>query len=323
MGELAHHDPQELQLRILGDREAEEEISSLPTSIITNNQATIIPKPKKFRWWIKVALYSLFVLSGQSVAILLGRQYYSKGAVGFPFLFLLYFIPTQKHRNNPSIQTHPQDQSQSQSQSPSLKSLALVYLSVGTILAIDCYLYSVGLLYLPVSTYSLLCSSQLAFNALFSFFLNGPKRVIRKETFRTVLDMLVYQSIVAGVIILVGLFASREWEHLRGEMDGYQLGKASYVMNLVGTAIAWQVFGIGAIGLILDVSSAFSNLISAAGLPIVPIFAVLFFGDRMDGIKVISMILAIWGFVSYVYQNYLDDAKLKAQRSSAGGDEVR
>ncbi|KAF8031078.1 hypothetical protein BT93_D0307 [Corymbia citriodora subsp. variegata] len=396
MGELARHHPQELQLHIVGDQEAKEENSSLPTSIITNNQATITPKPKNFGWWIRVVIYSFLVLSSQSVATLLGRLYYTKGGnskwlatlvqlVGFPILFLLYFIPTQKHWNNPNIQTHPQDQSQSQSQSPSLKSLALVYLSVGTILAIDCYLYSVGLLYLPVSTYSLICSSQLAFNALFSFFLNGQKftpyiinslvlltisstllvfqsdsedpkgvstgkytvgfvctigasagyglvlsltqlcfrRVIRKETFRAVLDMLVYQSIVAGVIILAGLFASGEWEHLRREMDGYKLGKASYVMNLVGTAIAWQVFGIGAIGLILDVSSLFSNSISAVGLPIVPIFAVVFFGDRMDGIKVISMILAIWGFVSYVYQHYLDDAKLKAQRSSAGGDEVR
>ncbi|XP_056175456.1 purine permease 21-like [Syzygium oleosum] len=395
MGELAHHHPQELQLHIVGDQEEKEENSSLPTSIITNNQATTNPKPKNFGWWIRVALYSLFVLSGQTMATLLGRLYYTKGGhskwlatlvqlVGFPILFLLYFIPKPKHRNNPNIQTHPQAQAQSQSQSPSLKSLALVYLSVGTILALDCYLYSVGLLYLPVSTYSLLCSSQLAFNALFSFFLNGQKftpyiinslvlltisstllvfqsnsedpkgvstgkyalgfvctigasagyglvlsltqlcfkKVIRKETFRAVLDMLVYQSLVASVIIMVGLFASGEWEHLGREMDGYELGKVSYVMNLVGTAVSWQVFGIGAIGLILDVSSLFSNSISAVGLPIVPIFAVVFFGDRMNGIKVISMILAIWGFVSYVYQHYLDDAKLKVQRKSVGGDEV-
>ncbi|KAL3741549.1 hypothetical protein ACJRO7_017073 [Eucalyptus globulus] len=392
MGELARHHPQELQLHIVEDQEAKEANSSLPTSIITNNQATIIPKPKNFGWWIRVALYSFLVLSSQSVATLLGRLYYNKGGnskwlatlvqlVAFPILFLLYFIPTPKDRNNPNIQMHPQ--AQSQSQSPSLKSLALVYLSIGTILAIDCYLYSLGLLYLPVSTYSLICSSQLAFNALFSFFLNGQKftpyiinslvlltisstllvfqsdsedpkgvstgkyglgfvctigasagyglvlsltqlsfrRVIRKETFRAVLDMLVYQSLVASVIILVGLFASGEWEHLGREMDEYELGKVSYVMNLVGTAISWQLFGIGAIGLISDVSSLFSNSISAVGLPIVPIFAVVFFGDRMDGIKVISMILAIWGFVSYVYQHYLDDAKLKGQRNSVGGDE--
>ncbi|KAL3741557.1 hypothetical protein ACJRO7_017081 [Eucalyptus globulus] len=105
-------------------------------------------------------------------------------------------------------------------------------------------------------------------------------------------------------------------------MDGYELGKVSYVMNLVGIAIAWQVFGIGTMGLILDVSSLFSNSISAVGLPIVPILAAVFFGERMDGVKVMAMILAIWGFISYVYRHYLDDAKLKSQRNTAGGDEV-
>ncbi|XP_030547352.2 purine permease 21-like [Rhodamnia argentea] len=397
MGELAHPPPpQELQLHIVGDQEAKEENPSHPTRIITNNQATITPKPKNFHWWARVALYSFLLLSSQAVATLLGRQYYSEGGnskwlatvvqvVGFPILFLLYFISTSKHPNNPKnphIQTDPR--ARSQSQSPSLKSLALVYISLGTILAVNCYLYSVGLLYLPVSTYSLICSSQLAFNALFAFFLNDQKftpyivnslvlltisstllvfqsnsedhkgvstgkyavgflctigasagfslnlsltqlffkRVIRKETLTAILNVLVYQSLVASLIIVVGLFVSGEWEHLGREMDEYKLGKVSYMMNLIGTAICWQMFGIGAIGLIVDASSLFANSISVVGLPIVPIFAVVFFGDRMDGIKVISMLLAIWGFLSYVYQHYLDDAKLKAQRNSVGGDEV-
>ncbi|KAI6703486.1 hypothetical protein NL676_012622 [Syzygium grande] len=396
MGEQAHHHPQELQLHIAGDQEAKEENSSPPISTITNNQATLAPKPMNFRRWIRVALYSLFVLSGQSVATLLGRLYYNKGGhskwlatlvqlVGFPILLLLYFIPTPKQPSDPN-NTHIQTDAQapSQSQSPPLKSLALVYLSLGTIVALNCYLYSIGLLYLPVSTYSLICSSQLAFNALFSFFLNSQKftryitnslflltissallvfqsnsddpkgvsggkyalgfvctigasagyglllsltqlcfrRVIRKETFRAVLDMIVYQSLVSSVIILVGLFVSGEWEHLGREMDGFELGKVTYVMNLVWTAIAWQVFMIGTVGLIFEVSSLFSNSISAVGLPIVPILAVAFFGERMEGVKVIAMILAVWGFISYVYQHYLEDAQPKAQRKIVGGDEV-
>ncbi|GKU92503.1 hypothetical protein SLEP1_g6217 [Rubroshorea leprosula] len=36
-------------------------------------------------------------------------------------------------------------------------------------------MYSIGLFYLPVSTFSLICASQLAFNALFSFFLHSQK----------------------------------------------------------------------------------------------------------------------------------------------------
>ncbi|KAK3432820.1 hypothetical protein EUGRSUZ_D00327, partial [Eucalyptus grandis] len=328
-------------------------------------------------WWIRVALCSFFVLSGQSVGTLLGRLYYNKGGnnkwlvtlvplVGFPILLLLYLIPTPRNPSNPHMETrpHPHPQAQSHSQSPSLKRLALVYLSLGIILALHCYLCSLGLLYLPVSTYFLVRSSQLftpyitnslvlltisstllacqsnledtkgvskakyalgfvctigasvAYGLLLSLTQFFFRRVIKKEIFRAVLDMLVCQSLVASVIIMVGLFGSGEWKHLGREMNGYELGKVSYVMNLVGIAVAWQVFRIGMMGLILDVSSLFSNSISAVGLPIVPIFAAVFFGERMDGVKVMAMILAIWGFASYVYQHYLDDAKLKSQRNS-------
>ncbi|CAI0545180.1 unnamed protein product [Linum tenue] len=69
------------------------------------------------------------------------------------------------------------------------------------------------------------------------------------------------------------------------------------------------MFSIGAVGLIFEVSSLFSNSISAVGLPIVPIMAVFFFNDKMNGIKGVSMALAVWGFVSYVYQYYVDGQK--------------
>jgi hypothetical protein len=34
------------------------------------------------------------------------------------------------------------------------------------------------------------------------------------------------------------------------------------------------------------------------------------------------MVLAIWGFLSYVYQHYLDDCKLKKQKSNAAATEM-
>jgi hypothetical protein len=40
---------------------------------------------------------------------------------------------------------------------------------------------------------------------------------------------------------------------------------------------------------------------------------VIFFHDEMDGVKAIAMVLAIWGFISYFYQHYLDDSKSKAE----------
>ncbi|KAI4368110.1 hypothetical protein MLD38_016706 [Melastoma candidum] len=123
--------------------------------------------------------------------------------------------------------------------------------------------------------------------------------------------MFIFQSLVASSIIFIGLFVSGDWTLLKREMKDYKLGEVSYMMTLAWTAISWGIFSVGAIGLISDVSSLFSNSISTVGLPIVPVFAAVFFHDSMDGVKVVSMVLAIWGFISYLYQHYLDNADLK------------
>ena len=53
--------------------------------------------------------------------------------------------------------------------------------------------------------------------------------------------------------------------------------------------------------------------ISVLGLPVIPVLAVIFFHDKMDGVKAISMVLPIWGFISYFYQHDLDDSESKAE----------
>ncbi|KAI4304462.1 hypothetical protein MLD38_039967 [Melastoma candidum] len=374
-----------LQIKFAADQEVEARESN-PLSYTGNSAAANDPRTKSYQWWIRVSIYSAFVLAGQSVGTLLGRVYYDKGGksmwlatlvqlVGFVLLLPLYWPAVIKLRKERDTVSLPQPQQ------PSCKMLVFVYVSLGVLVAANCFLYSVGLLDLPVSTYSLICASQLAFNALFSFFLNSQKftpfivnslilltisstllvfqpspssnstsssalkakyavgfvctvaasagyglalsltelafrKVIKQGTFKAILDMLIYPSIVSTAIIIIGLFASGDWKHLSREMENYQPGKLSYVMTLTWIAISWGVFSVGAIGLIFDVSSLFSNSISAAGLPIVPVFAAIFFHDRMDGIKVISMVLAIWGFASYVYQQYLDDAISKKKMKS-------
>ncbi|KAF5944006.1 hypothetical protein HYC85_018083 [Camellia sinensis] len=354
-----------------------------------NHQPAVVLPHGNYMWWLRMAVYSFFVLAGQTVAVLLGRLYYDRGGnskwmaslvqvAGFPVLLpLLYF-------NSPSTknQTPHNHEHNHRSKPPSLLTLTSLYIFLGVFLAGMSMLYSIGLLYLPVSTYTLICASQLGFNALFSFFLNSQKftpfivnslvlltissallvfqndsssgstkvskaknaigfvctvgasagyafmlsatqlafkKILKSQTFRVVLDMIIYQSLVATFVIVIGLFLSGEWKTLGKEMDHFEMGKVSYVMNLVWTAISWQVFSIGAVGLIFEVSSLFSNVISILGLPIVPVLAVFLFHDRMDGVKVMAMLLAIWGFVSYVYQHYLDDLESKVRSENVNG----
>ncbi|KAM7271417.1 hypothetical protein ACFE04_030631 [Oxalis oulophora] len=354
-------DAQELQLHVMVQETTTE-------SVHTNaGNRSPMPRPRNYMFWFRISIYILFILAGQSVAILLGRLYYNNGGkskwmatlvqlVGFPILLPYYGI---SRSSKTSVCTKP----------PSASKLASVYIFLGLLVAGNCYSYSVGLLYLPVSTYSIICASQLAFNAFFSYFLNSQKftpfiinslvlltisssllgfqkdsestsgvskrkyaigfictilasagyglalsltqlcfqKVLKKETFSAVMDIIIYESLVAVCVILVGLFASGEWNELTSEMQHFKTGKVSYFMILIWTSIIWQIYAVGLLGLIFEVSALFSNTISVLGLPIVPILAVILFHDKMDGMKAMSMVLAIWGFVSYTYQHYLDD----------------
>ena len=331
-----------------------------------------------------MALNILFLVVGQAGAVLLGRFYYDQGGnskwmatfvqtAAFPLLFVPLFIL-------------PSSQNSSVSSSvPSLKLLASIYFFLGIVIAGDNMLYSVGLLYLSASTYSLICATQLAFNAVFSYFINSQKftalifnsvvvlslsaaliavnddsngpagvsrskyfigfvctlaasalyslllslmqfsfeKILKRETFSVVLEMQIYTSLVATCASLIGLFASGEWRSLHGEMQGFGKGGVAYVMTLVFTAVAWQVCSVGVVGLIFVVSSLFSNVISTLSLAVTPIASVIVFHDSMNGVKIIAMLMAIWGFASYIYQNYLDESKARRAQTATNVTETR
>lgn len=331
-------------------------------------------------------IFSTFVLSGQSAATILGRLYYDKGGnsqwiatlvilAGFPILIpFLFLSPTQNKANSEITYTKRH----------TFLVVLPFYLSIGIVLAADSLLYSLGLKYLPASTFTLICASQLGFNAFFSYFLNSLKltpfilnsivlltissillvftpdtsnsttpkgkyaigfictvsasagyalmlsvtqlafrKLLKGESFGVVVKLIVYQSAVATCFVVLGLFVSGEWRRLSTAMKEYELGSVSYVMTLVWTAVCWQVFNIGAVGLIFEVSnSLFSNVISTLGLPIVPVLSVFIFGDKMNGVKVVSTVLAVWGFVSYIYQHYLDDLEAKTTQSDQDVQQV-
>ncbi|XP_058224183.1 probable purine permease 11 isoform X2 [Rhododendron vialii] len=343
--------------------------------LIEDGTSTLPPlffKLKHWQWWFLVVLNVLFIVAGQAAAVILGRFYYDQGGnskwmatlvqtAAFPIVLIPYFF---LHSSKGPLSASP---------SPPLKTIFLLYFVLGVVIAGDNMLYSIGLLYLAASTYSLICATQLAFNAVFSFFINNQKftalimnsvvvlslsasllavndesdapsgvsrskyilgflatvgasalyslllsliqlsfqKVLKKETFSVVLEMQIFTSLVATCVCMVGLFASGEWKTLHGEMDGFGKGRVAYVMTLVWTAVAWQICGIGVVGLIFVVSSLFSNVISTLSLAITPIAAVIVFHDKMNGVKIIALLLALWGFASYIYQNYLDDLKAK------------
>ncbi|KAL3516782.1 hypothetical protein ACH5RR_023684 [Cinchona calisaya] len=105
--------------------------------------------------------------------------------------------------------------------------------------------------------------------------------------------MQIYTSLVATCISTIGLFASGEWRTLHGEMNAFSTGRLSYVTTLVWTAYS------------------FVGSHSVAAL--------IVFRDKMNGVKIIATLMALRGFTSYIYQNYIDNSKARKTRANAEG----
>lgn len=129
-------------------------------------------------------------------------------------------------------------------------------------------------------------------------------KVVGKETFWVVVETQLYVGMVASVISAIGLLASGEFRMLKNEGHSFKSGILSYYMTLAWTAIGSQISFLGALALTFLVSSLFSNVVNALSLPIVSIMAALFFKDNMDAIKIISMLLGLWGLASYIFGGY-------------------
>ncbi|XP_066325848.1 probable purine permease 11 [Miscanthus floridulus] len=347
------------------------------------------------RWWILVAADMLMVLCGGTVATLLIRLYYNSGgnskwmstltqSGGAPLL-LIPLLLAPPPTSGPGSGEGEEERRQP---APAASRLVAVYLGIGILIGFDNLMYAYALQYLPVSTFSLVAATQLAFNAVTSWLINSQRftaliansvvvltfaaallgvgsssdgtssssdlprgkyaagfvltlaasatfalilsllelafvKVVRARTLRWVLTVQMHTNLVASAVSVLGLFASGEWRTIPAEMAAFKDGRARYVLTLVGTAAAWQAALAGQVRLIARVSSLFANATGTVQLPLVPVFAVLLFGDKMTGIKAVAMLMAVWGFLSYVYQHYLDGRRAAAGKAAGAGAQFK
>ncbi|KAK8580555.1 hypothetical protein V6N13_143635 [Hibiscus sabdariffa] len=68
---------------------------------------------------------------------------------------------------------------------------------------------------------------------LFSLQQLALRKLLKGQTFKVVLDLVIGQTLTASCVVLVGFFASGEWKWFNGEMEEYGLGKTSYLIVLI------------------------------------------------------------------------------------------
>jgi hypothetical protein len=88
------------------------------------------------------------------------------------------------------------------------------------------------------------------------------------------------------------------------EAQAFELGEARYYTVLVWSAILWQFFFLGAVGVIFCVHTLFTGILIAAFIPVTEVLGVVFLHEKFSSEKGVALVLSLWGLASYSYGEY-------------------
>ncbi|WOK98858.1 putative purine permease 4 [Canna indica] len=135
-------------------------------------------------------------------------------------------------------------------------------------------------------------------------------------TFRTVMEMQVVMEAAATAFALAGMAAGGGFEQMRREAaEEFNLGKAWYSVTIAATIVGWQVCFMGTAGMVFLTSSLNSGICTTALLAVNVVAGVVVFKDQFSGLKAVSLVLSLWGFISYLYG---EQKRKKKKKTGAG-----
>ncbi|KAL7099880.1 hypothetical protein ACP275_09G113700 [Erythranthe tilingii] len=145
----------------------------------------------------------------------------------------------------------------------------------------------------------------LAAAALYGFILPAVELTYKKAkqavSYTLVLEMQLVMCVFATAFCTVGMLVNNDFQAIAREARAYELGETKYYIVVVWSAIVWQCFFLGAIGVIFYSSSLLSGIVITVLLPATEILAIIFYHEKFQAEKGLSLFLSLWGFISYFY----------------------
>ncbi|XP_030933457.1 purine permease 3-like [Quercus lobata] len=155
----------------------------------------------------------------------------------------------------------------------------------------------------------------LGASALYGFVLPLVELTYKKAkqaiTYSLVMEIQMVMSLFATLFCTIGMLINKDFQAIPREARAFELGETKYYVVIVWSAIIWQCFFMGAVGIIFCASSLLSGIVIAVLLPMTEILAVIFFREKFQAEKGVALALSLWGFVSYFYGEIKDDKKKK------------
>ncbi|KAA8528326.1 hypothetical protein F0562_035681 [Nyssa sinensis] len=166
----------------------------------------------------------------------------------------------------------------------------------------------------------------LAAAALYGFILPlvefTYKKAKQEISYTLVLEYQVVMCFFATAFSIVGMAINNDFKAIPREARQSELGEAKYYLILVFSAIIWQCFYLGAIGVIFCASSLLSGIIIAVLLPVTELLGVIFYHEKFQAEKGVALALSFWGFVSYSYGELKHSKKKSRTQTQNPGTEM-
>ncbi|KAL8232634.1 hypothetical protein R6Q57_002412 [Mikania cordata] len=135
------------------------------------------------------------------------------------------------------------------------------------------------------------------------------KNAKQEITYTLVVEIQMIMCLFATLFCVVGMTLNNDFKVIQREAKDFELGETKYYIILCASALIWQCFFLGAIGVIFCASSLLSGIIIAVLLPVTEVLAVVFYNEKFQAEKGVALVLSLWGFVSYFYGEYYKSTK--------------
>lgn len=125
-------------------------------------------------------------------------------------------------------------------------------------------------------------------------------KILGRRSFHVVLEQQVMVSFAGFVFTTIGLIVNNDFQGMRSEASSFKHGEVSYAMVLTWAAITFQLGILGGTAVLFLASTVLAGVLNAVRVPLTSIAAVILFHDHMSGFKILSLIITVWGFGSYI-----------------------
>ncbi|XP_077238110.1 purine permease 5 isoform X2 [Tasmannia lanceolata] len=126
-------------------------------------------------------------------------------------------------------------------------------------------------------------------------------KLMGRRSFHVVLEQQVMVSLFAFVFTTIGVVVNKDFQAMKSEANSFKHGEVSYYMVLLWSAVTFQLGVLGATAVLFLTSTVMAGVLNAIRVPLTSVAAVVLFHDPMSGFKILSLILTVWGFASYIF----------------------